>query len=60
MVALDTLSNFSSRKEIIKIVQRGARPEIPLYLFHPLSPKGTSELIYKDATASIRRTGQDF
>ena len=26
----------------------------------PLSPKGTSELIYKDAAASIRRTGQDF
>lgn len=26
----------------------------------PLSPKGTSELIYKDAAASIRRTGQEF
>ena len=25
-----------------------------------MSPKGTSELIYKDAAASIRRTGQDF
>ncbi|KAK4691950.1 hypothetical protein P7C71_g5156, partial [Lecanoromycetidae sp. Uapishka_2] len=31
-----------------------------LYLVRPLSPKGTSELIYKDAAASIRRTGQDF
>lgn len=26
----------------------------------PLSPKGYSELIYKDAVASIRRTGQEF
>jgi VID27 C-terminal WD40-like domain/VID27 N-terminal region/VID27 PH-like domain len=26
----------------------------------PLSPKGYSELIFKDAAASIRRTGQDF
>ena len=26
----------------------------------PLSPKGRSELIYKDAAASIRRTGQDY
>ena len=26
----------------------------------PLSPKGTSELIYKDAAASIRRTGQEY
>ena len=60
MVASETWSNFSSRKEIIIIVQRGPRPEIPLYLFHPLSPKGTSDLIYKDAAASIRRTGQDL
>lgn len=26
----------------------------------PLSPKGYSELIFKDAAASIRRTGQDY
>lgn len=31
-----------------------------LYLVRPLSPKGYSELIFKDAAASIRRTGQDF
>ena len=31
-----------------------------LYLVRPLSPKGYSELIFKDAAARIRRTGQDF
>ena len=31
-----------------------------LFLVRPLSPKGISELIYKDAAASIRRTGQEF
>ncbi len=31
-----------------------------LYFVRPLLPKGTSELIYKDAAASIRRTGQEF
>jgi hypothetical protein len=31
-----------------------------LYLVRPLSPKGYSELIYKDARASIRRTGTEF
>ena len=31
-----------------------------LYLVRPLSPKGYSELIFKDAAARIRKTGQDF
>ncbi|CAJ2509362.1 Uu.00g143880.m01.CDS01 [Anthostomella pinea] len=31
-----------------------------LYLVRPLSPKGYSELIFKDAAARIRRTGQDY
>ena len=31
-----------------------------LYLVRPLSPKGYSELIFKDAAARVRRTGQDF
>ncbi|ETN41313.1 uncharacterized protein HMPREF1541_03248 [Cyphellophora europaea CBS 101466] len=35
-------------------------PQGQLYLVRPLSPKGYSELIYKDAVATIRRTGQDF
>ncbi|CRK35794.1 hypothetical protein BN1708_006808 [Verticillium longisporum] len=35
-------------------------PQGQLYLVRPLSPKGYSELIFKDATAQIRRTGQDF
>ncbi|KAF2233070.1 VID27-domain-containing protein [Viridothelium virens] len=35
-------------------------PQGQLYLVRPLSPKGYSELIFTDAAASIRRTGQDF
>ncbi|KAI2627806.1 VID27-domain-containing protein [Hypoxylon sp. NC1633] len=35
-------------------------PQGQLYLVRPLSPKGYSELIFKDATTRIRRTGQDF
>jgi hypothetical protein len=31
-----------------------------MYLVRPKSPKGYSELIFKDAAARIRRTGQDF
>lgn len=29
-------------------------------MVRPQSPKGYSELIFKDAAASIRRTGQEF
>jgi hypothetical protein len=35
-------------------------PQGQLYLVRPLSPKGYSELIFKDAAARIRRTGQEF
>ncbi|KAI1082498.1 VID27 cytoplasmic protein [Whalleya microplaca] len=35
-------------------------PQGQLYLVRPLSPKGYSELIFKDATARIRRTAQEF
>lgn len=44
----------TSKESIIEI------PQGELYLVRPLSPKGYSELIFKDAAASIRRTGQDF
>ncbi|KIW75099.1 hypothetical protein Z517_11870 [Fonsecaea pedrosoi CBS 271.37] len=43
-----------SSKEVITEIPQGQ-----LYLVRPLSPKGYSELIYKDAVASIRRTGQE-
>ncbi|KAI1431055.1 VID27 cytoplasmic protein [Xylaria sp. CBS 124048] len=35
-------------------------PQGQLYLVRPRSPKGYSELIFKDAAIRIRRTGQDF
>ncbi|KAI0427594.1 VID27 cytoplasmic protein [Xylaria sp. FL1042] len=35
-------------------------PQGQLYLVRPLSPKGYSELIFKDAAIRVRRTGQDF
>ncbi|KAJ4395246.1 Vacuolar import and degradation protein 27 [Neurospora sp. IMI 360204] len=35
-------------------------PQGQLYLVRPLSPKGYSELLFKDASARIRRTAQDF
>ncbi|KIW89190.1 uncharacterized protein Z519_10042 [Cladophialophora bantiana CBS 173.52] len=44
-----------SSKEVITEIPQGQ-----LYLVRPLSPKGYSELIYKDAVATIRRTGQDY
>ncbi|KAL9114126.1 MAG: hypothetical protein Q9227_001898 [Pyrenula ochraceoflavens] len=43
-----------SKEAIIEI------PQGQLYIVRPLSPKGYSELIFKDAAASIRRTGQEF
>ncbi|OQE29500.1 hypothetical protein PENSTE_c002G03117 [Penicillium steckii] len=44
----------ASKEAIIEI------PQGQLYLVRPLSPKGYSELIFKDAAATIRRTGQEF
>ncbi|KAL3492552.1 VID27 cytoplasmic protein-domain-containing protein [Aspergillus germanicus] len=58
MFMLRNVSKFifgdSSKESIIDI------PQGQLYLVRPLSPKGYSELIFKDAAASIRRTGQEF
>lgn len=44
----------SSKESIIEI------PQGQLYIVRPLSPKGYSELIFRDAAATIRRTGQEF
>ncbi|KAL8711043.1 MAG: hypothetical protein Q9220_004424 [cf. Caloplaca sp. 1 TL-2023] len=44
----------TSKESIVEI------PQGQLYLVRPLSPKGYSELIFKDAVATIRRTGQEF
>ncbi|KAI9787610.1 MAG: hypothetical protein M1839_000141 [Geoglossum umbratile] len=44
----------TSKETIIEI------PQGQLYLVRPQSPKGYSELIFKDAAATIRRTAQDF
>lgn len=44
----------TSKEAIIEI------PQGQLYLVRPVSPKGYSELIFKDAAASIRRTGQEY
>ncbi|KAK4443880.1 VID27 cytoplasmic protein-domain-containing protein [Podospora aff. communis PSN243] len=35
-------------------------PQGQLFLVRPLSPKGYSELIFKDSSVRIRRTAQDF
>jgi hypothetical protein len=44
----------SSKETIVDI------PQGQLYIVRPRSVKGYSELIFKDAAASIRRTGQEF
>jgi len=44
----------TSKETIIEI------PQGQLYIVRPRSPKGYSELIFRDAAASIRRTGQQF
>jgi hypothetical protein len=44
----------SSKESIVEISQG------QLYLVRPRSVKGYSELIFKDAAATIRRTGQEF
>jgi hypothetical protein len=53
-----TVSKFvfgdSSKETIVEI------PQGQLYLVRPRSVKGYSELIFKDAAATIRRTGQEF
>ncbi|KAK5169005.1 Vacuolar import and degradation protein 27 [Saxophila tyrrhenica] len=58
MFALKSLSKYlfgdSSKENIVEL------PQGQLYIVRPLSPKGYSELIFKDAAAFIRRTGQEF
>ncbi|KAF2834832.1 VID27-domain-containing protein [Patellaria atrata CBS 101060] len=58
MFMIKNVSKFlfgdSSKESIIEV------PQGQLYLVRPLSVKGYSELIFKDAAASIRRTGQEF
>ena len=48
------LFSNNSKEAIIEISQG------QLYIVRPLSPKGYSELIFKDARATIRRTGQEY
>ncbi|TKA23600.1 hypothetical protein B0A50_07434 [Salinomyces thailandicus] len=59
MFALKSLSSYlfgnSSKGESIVELPAGA-----LFLVRPDSIKGYSELLYKDAAAYIRRTGQEF
>ncbi|KAF2152671.1 VID27-domain-containing protein [Myriangium duriaei CBS 260.36] len=59
MFALKSLSHYifgsaSTKESLIEL------PQGQLYIVRPHSPKGYSELIFKDAAASIRRTGQEF
>lgn len=44
----------SSQESLIEL------PQGQLYLVRPLSPKGYSELIFKDAAIRVRRTAQDY
>lgn len=59
MFALKSLSgylfgNANNKQSVVEISQG------QLYIVRPQSPKGYSELIFKDAAAIIRKTGQEF
>lgn len=54
LVATKYLFGNTSKESIIEI------PQGKLYLVRPHSLKGNSELIFNDAAASIRRTGQEY
>src|SRR5437764_3570891 len=54
MIVSKYLLGDSSKESLCEI------PQGQLYIGRPLSPKGYSELIFKDAVATIRRTGQEF
>ena len=58
MFALKSLSNYifgnTSKQNLVEL------PQGQLYIVRPHSIKGYSELIFKDAAAYIRRTGQEF
>ncbi|KAF2211312.1 hypothetical protein CERZMDRAFT_85489 [Cercospora zeae-maydis SCOH1-5] len=58
MFAIKSLTGYlfgKGDKENVADISQGQ-----LYIVRPLSPKGYSELIFKDAAAYIRRTGQEF
>ncbi|PNS21709.1 hypothetical protein CAC42_1563 [Sphaceloma murrayae] len=59
MFALRSLSKifFSSENSKESLIEL---PQGQLYIVRPRSPKGYSELIFKDSAASLRRTGQEF
>lgn len=58
MLMTNTVSKYlfgdASKETLIEL------PQGQLYIVRPLSPKGYSELIFRDAAASIRRTGQQY
>lgn len=58
MFALKSLSSYlfgqTNKQNIVELNQG------QLYIVRPQSPKGYSELIFKDAAAFIRRAGQEF
>ncbi|CAK4032188.1 Vacuolar import and degradation 27 [Lecanosticta acicola] len=58
MFALKSLSSYlfgkTDKQNIVEL------PQGQLYIVRPQSPKGYSELIFRDAAAYIRKTGQDF
>lgn len=58
MFALKSLSKYlfgdTGKENIVEL------PQGQLYIVRPHSPKGFSELIFKDAAAFIRRTGHEF
>ncbi|KAI5363619.1 putative quinoprotein amine dehydrogenase, beta chain [Septoria linicola] len=58
MFAIKSLTGYlfgKGDKENVADISQGQ-----LYIVRPLSPKGYSELIFKDSAAYIRRTGQEF
>lgn len=58
MFAIKSLSKYifggAGKENLVEL------PQGQLYIVRPHSPKGYSELIFKDAAAYIRRTGQEF
>lgn len=60
MFAINSINKYlglisGSSKETIAELPQGQ-----LYIVRPRSPKGYSELIFKDSAAFVRRTGQEF
>lgn len=51
---LGLISGSTSKENIAEL------PQGQLYIVRPRSPKGYSELIFKDSAAFVRKTGQEF